>query len=347
MRMAVFGAGAVGAYVGGHLAHAGYDVTLVDFWPAHIDAMRANGLELSGPEGTTRVRPRVLGIGEVSSLVKSAPLDVVFVSVKSYDTEWITTLARSYLADDGCVVSLQNCLNEETIARTVGAGRTLGCVVASISVALFEPGRVRRERARRTEGHNVFRVGELDGSTSARAREITEALQTVDNATMTSNLIGERWSKLANNAMNSGVAATTGLSARQGMAIPWLRAFMIDLGAEAAGTADRLGHRLEKIGKIEAELFIQASRGNEGARAELDRRMEAQADSGPAERLSSMGQDVLKGRRTEIDFLNGYVVEKGRSAGLPTPANARVVEIVRRIERGSLTPAIGNLQAAP
>jgi 2-dehydropantoate 2-reductase len=343
MRMALLGAGAVGGYVGGYLAHAGHDVTLIDLWPAHIEAMRTSGLELSGPEGATRVTPRVLGIGEVSSLVKSAPIDVAFVSVKSYDTEWIATLIKPYLAKDGCIVSLQNCLNEETIARVIGRERTLGCVVASISVALFEPGRIRRERARRTEGHNVFRVGELDGRTSERASLIAEALQSVDNATVTTNLIGERWSKLANNAMNSGIGATSGLSAKQGIAHPVLRAFMIDLASEAAGIADRLGHRLEKIAKLDARLFVRTANGNQDARAELEQKLIALADTLPSERLSSMGQDVRKGRRTEIDFLNGYVVDKGLEAGMPTPANARVVEIVHRIEREELKADLGNL----
>jgi 2-dehydropantoate 2-reductase len=143
--------------------------------------------------------------------------------------------------------------------------------------------------------------------------------------------------------MNSGIAATTGLSAKQGLANPLLRSFMIDLATEAVSVAAALGHRLEKIGKIDAGLFAKAAAHEGTARAELDLRLEAQSDSGPAERLSSMGQDVQKGRRTEIDFLNGYVVEKGREVGIPTPANARVVEIVRRIERGSLAPDIRNV----
>jgi 2-dehydropantoate 2-reductase len=347
MRIAVLGAGAVGGYVGGFLTDAGYDVTLVDLWPAHIEAIRSNGLELSGPEGKTVAKPRILGIGEVSSLVRTDPIDIAFVSVKSYDTEWLTTLIKPYLAEDGCVVSLQNCLNEDVIARVIGPEHTLGCVVASISVELFEPGRIRRERERRTEGHNVFRVGELDGRMSARAAFIAEALGKVDNATVTTNLSGERWSKLASNAMNSGVAATTGLSAKQGMAEPELRAFMIDLATEAVTVGTALGHRLERVGKIDAQIFAKAGHGDTDARAEIDRLFGELADPRPAKRLSSMGQDVQKGRRTEIDFLNGYVVDKGREAGIPTPANARVVEIVRRVQRGVLSPQPANILGQP
>jgi 2-dehydropantoate 2-reductase len=346
MHVTIFGAGAVGGYVGGLLADSGYDITLVDMWQAHVDAIRDKGLEVSGPEGSVVARPKALTIGEFTSTVFERPIDIAFVCVKSYDTEWIATLLKPHLAPQGYAVSLQNCLNESTLARVVGPKRTLGCVVASISVELFEPGRIRRERERRTEGHSVFRVGELDGSDSARARLVCEMLNSVDNARVTTNLQGERWSKLANNAMNSGIAATTGLSAKQAMAMPELRPQMIDLAAETFAVGTALGHKLEKVGRVDATLYVQAIRGDAAARAQIDAILAAQGDPRPATRLSSMGQDISKKRRTEIDFLNGYVVAMGREAGVATPANARIVRLVKEIELGRLAPHPGNLQAA-
>jgi 2-dehydropantoate 2-reductase len=346
MRLAIFGAGAVGGYVGGLLSHAGCEVTLVDMWNANVEAIRKRGLEISGPEGSLTGYPQALTIGEFTSTVRGGPIDVALISVKSYDTEWIATLLKHHLAKDGCAVSLQNCLNEGTISDVVGAERTLGCVVASISVELFEPGRIRRERARRTEGHSVFRVGELDGSLSSRAQSLCDLLHNVDNAKVTGNLQGERWSKLANNAMNSGIAATTGLSAKQGMADPQLRPFMIDLASETVAVGTALGHDLERVGKIDADLYRKCANGDLTARASIDAALVEQADPRPASRLSSMGQDIAKGRRTEIDFLNGYVVSMGRRAGIETPANARVVELVHRIQAGQLAPHIDNLRSA-
>ena len=122
-RIAIVGAGALGGYVGGTLAQLGHDVTLIDAWPGHIETIRARGLELDGmtpAEKFTVTRARTMHLTEVQSLAK-APVDVAMVAVKSYDTAWATALIAPYLAPEGFVVSLQNCLNEETIAGIVGS----------------------------------------------------------------------------------------------------------------------------------------------------------------------------------------------------------------------------------
>src|SRR4051794_28175746 len=127
-RIAFIGAGAVGGYVGGHLAGNGHDVTLIDPWPEHVEAIRSRGLELYGvtPEERRTVQAKTMHLTEVQGLAKEKPIDIAFVSVKSYDTEWATMLIRPYLAPEGFVVSLQNCINEERIAGIVGWGKTLG-----------------------------------------------------------------------------------------------------------------------------------------------------------------------------------------------------------------------------
>src|SRR5579864_9800639 len=102
-RIAFVGAGAVGGYVGGHLAHFGEDVTLIDPWPEHIEAIRARGLELDGMTAEERfavTAAKTMHLTEVQSLAKQKPIDIAFVSVKSYDTEWATMLIRPYLAPE-------------------------------------------------------------------------------------------------------------------------------------------------------------------------------------------------------------------------------------------------------
>jgi len=213
-RIVMLGAGAVGGYVGGHLALHGHDVTLIDFWSENIEAIRKNGLELSGMTLEERQvsHPKTMHLHEVASLAKQAPVDIAFVTMKSYDTEWITQLIKPYLAPGGYVVSLQNCINEERIANIVGWGRTLGCIASRISVELFEPGKIRRQAPKGAASHTVFRVGEVHGLPTERAKRVAELLGVVDGAKVTSNLWGERWSKLCHNAMRNGVAAATGLA---------------------------------------------------------------------------------------------------------------------------------------
>ena len=133
-RIAVVGAGALGGYVGGTLAHFGHDVTLIDAWPEHVETVRKRGLELDGltAEEQFTTRPKIIHLTEVQGLAKT-PVDVAMVAVKSYDTLWATALIAPYLSEQGFVVSLQNCMNEETIAGVVGWGRTVGAVASMIS----------------------------------------------------------------------------------------------------------------------------------------------------------------------------------------------------------------------
>ena len=94
-RIAVVGAGALGGYVGGTLAHLGHDVTLIDAWPEHVETIRSRGLELDGvtPEERFVVRKaKTLHLTEAQHLAKERPIDIAFISMKSYDTEWATTM---------------------------------------------------------------------------------------------------------------------------------------------------------------------------------------------------------------------------------------------------------------
>src|SRR3981081_2663645 len=134
-------AGAIGGYTGGNLAHNGFDVTLIDPWPEHIETIRRDGLALEGitPDEFVLARPKTLHLTELQHLSKERPIDIAFISVKSYDTEWAATMIRQYLAPTGYVVSLQNCINEERIAGHVGWGRTVGAMPAVPWAALHAP----------------------------------------------------------------------------------------------------------------------------------------------------------------------------------------------------------------
>ena len=213
-RIAVVGAGALGGYVGGSLAHLGHDVTLIDAWPEHVETIRARGLELDGVTPAERFTVRnakTLHLTEVQSLAKT-PFDLAMVSVKSYDTAWATALIAPYLSSTGFIVSLQNCLNEETIAGIVGWGRVVGVVASLISVDMYEAGRIRRTVAKGGDKHTVFRVGEPHGRVTARVEELVDWLRGIDSSKATTNLWGERWSKLVQNGMGNGVTAATGLT---------------------------------------------------------------------------------------------------------------------------------------
>jgi 2-dehydropantoate 2-reductase len=334
-RIGIMGSGAIGSVVGGLLTRAGHDVTLIDQWPAHVDAMKANGLRLSGTCGDHVVKVRALHLYEAQAIEE--PFDVIFLAVKSYDTDWATLFALRHLAEpDGVMVDFQNGMNDERVAALAGRERTLGCVI-TISAGLYEPG-----HAMRTDTGAVgFKIGELDGRQTPRVDQLVRILNDVAPTRATTNLPGERWSKLAVNCMANPLAGLSGYGSAEIRTETTPRRIAIHIAAEVIGVGRAAGHEVEPIFGIGPQRFVDAANGRGLDTLEAD--MAAGAGSLAGGRPSLL-QDVMRGRRTEIDELNGYVVEAGRRFGVPTPVNEAVVREVHRHGVGRLKPDPRNLE---
>ncbi len=263
------------------------------------------------------------------------------VAMKSYDTAWATALILPYLSPEGFVVSLQNCLNEETIAGIVGWGRTVGVVASQISVDLFEPGRIRRTVAKGGDKYTIFRVGEPHGRITSRVEELVQWFKGIDSAKATSNLWGERWTKLVQNGMGNGVTAATGLTSGDCLRNDSIRRFQIRLAGEGIRVGQALGYQLEKVRGLDPERLAAANEGDAAAMKEIEAALIPKAGANPRGDIQrpSMAQDILKGRRTEIDAMNGFIAAKGAAAGVPAPSHVRLTEVVTRVERGELKPS--------
>jgi 2-dehydropantoate 2-reductase len=339
-KIAIMGVGAVGGYAGAHMVQAGEDVTLIDPWPEHVEHMRKHGLRVTHardvPEFTVPVR--ALHVTDAQQLAKENPVDIAFVCMKSYDTPWATMLIQQYLAPDGYVVSLQNCMNEETIASIVGWGKTLGCIASRITVNLPAPGHIHRGAGKGGAAHTVFRTGEVHGRITERAEEICRLVGYADSAKTTNNLWGERWSKLVANAMGNGISACTGLSGREALESEPIRRFSTRLGSEAIRVGQALGYQLEDILHLPPETIACAGEGDEEAMRVCDEERFKLEGKTAAGQRPSMGQDMEKGRRTEIEFLNGFVAREGAKVGIACKANAVLTDIVKRVERNELKP---------
>jgi 2-dehydropantoate 2-reductase len=339
-KIAIVGTGAVGGYAGAHMAQAGEDVTFIDPWPEHVEHMRKHGLRVSHamnvPEFTVPVR--ALHITDAQQLAKEKPVDIAFVCMKSYDTAWATMMIRQYLSPNGYVVSLQNCMNEETIAGIVGWGKTLGCIASSITVNLPDPGHIHRGAGKHGAAHTVFRAGEVHGRVTPRAQEVCRLVATADSAKVTDNLWGERWSKLVANVMGNGLSACTGLPGGQILQNEPIRRFGVRLGSEAIRVGQALGYALEEILHLPPDTIARAGEGDEAAMGIYVEQRFKDAKKTSAEQRPSMGQDMQKGRRTEIEYLNGFVVREGEKVGLACRANAVLTDIVTRVEKGELKP---------
>src|SRR5580704_14441039 len=333
-RVAVIGAGAIGGYTGGHLAHNGFDVTLIDPWPEHIETIRRDGLAIEGvtEEEYVCAKPKTMHLTEVQDLTKHKPIDIAMVAVKSYDTEWATMLIAQYLAPDGYVVSLQNCMNEERIAGIVGPDKTVGVIPALLGAELYAPGRVRRTAAKGSSPYEIYRAGELHGRITKRIEELADMIRTIDSVKATTNLWGERWSKLCVNDMNRDDK---------------IRRLSIRLAGEGVRVGQALGYQLEHIRMHEPEVIARAAEGDRAALDEVESAILAALQSNTRSELArpSMGQDMLKGRRTEIDYINGVIAAKGQEVGRPAPTHVKLVEKVKQVEVGKIPAKPDNLYA--
>jgi 2-dehydropantoate 2-reductase len=337
-RIVVIGAGAIGGYAGGHMTRAGHDVTLVDAWPEHVEYMREHGIQIAGmtPEEKFSIPVRALHITDVQRFAKEKPVDIAFVCVKSYDTEWATQMIKPYLAPDGFVVSLQNCINEERIAAIVGWGRTLGCIASLVAAELTHAGHIQRTVPMGGDKHIVYRVGEVHGRVTPRALEVADLLRSADSAKVTTNLWGERWSKLVINSMRNGLSAASGLSGNERDLADDPRWLSIRLGSQAVRVGQALGYQLERMLGMEPETLARAGEGSTDSLTEITDILVENAKKRSDDQRPSMAQDMRKGRRTETDFINGFVAEKGAEIGVPAPTHAKMNEAVKRVERGEL-----------
>lgn len=338
----VLGAGAVGSYVGGMLSSAGEDVVLLDAWPDHIEAMRARGLRIETPEGTVNARPRALHLCDAQQIAR-IPVAVAFLCVKLYDTEWATTLLKA-IVPTAPIVTMQNALAEETVARIVGWTRTLGAIAGALDVAMVEPGLVRRSR-RRGLPNPVFKVGELSGRPTTRARAIAELLAKVDTAAVTTQLWDDRWGKLVANAMITGLAAVSGLTSVEVYRCDDTRRLAVALVAEAFALGRELGFAPQPLFGIAPERWFAAAGGDAEVLAEVMRAFEKQSETMVAGATSGTFQDLTKNRRTEVDYFNGFIAAQGATHGVPTPTHAALADLIRRMEAGEERPGERHLAA--
>jgi 2-dehydropantoate 2-reductase len=191
----------------------------------------------------------------------------------------------------------------------------------------------------------VYRVGEVHGRITQRLEELAAMIATVDTVRPTTNLWGERWSKLCVNGMRNGIGASTGLSGNGMDRHDRIRRLSIRLGGEAVRVGQALGYQLEHIRMHDPETLARAGEGDPKALDEVESQILAEAGSNTRSDLQrpSMGQDMLKGRRTEIDFINGLIAEKGAETGRPAPTHVKLIEAVKRVEHGQVLAAPENL----
>jgi 2-dehydropantoate 2-reductase len=330
-RIAVLGTGAQGAGIGADLVRAGLDVTFIEQWPAHVEAMRDRGIEVRMPDRTEVTPVTAYHLCEVATLRE--PFDIVFVLVKAYDTRWACELIKPLLAADGVVVGLQNGMSIDDVASIVGVERTVGAVIEMAS-NMFDPGIVNRQTP---PEKSWFAVGAFDPAHRAKAEAVQAVLSHAGTVEVSDDIRSSKWMKLIANAGELVPSAILDLPLEAAMDLPGVHEFMIECGREAARAAVADGATLVPIFGMTHDDVTTPDQYAEDLLG-----MVRSHFSLPDTRTTVL-QDWMKGRRAEVDEVNGLVVEVAARTGGSAPLNERTVRLAHAIEAGTLIGSPSNI----
>ena len=337
MRIHIIGAGAMGSLYGGLLARAGCEVTLVDWWRAHMAAVVERGLRLSGISGDEVLPLRAIWLpeeggeagdagedvldGALNGAVGEADMAIIFADANS--TAKAARAAKRLLKPGGYALTLQNGIgNIEALEAELGSGRVVGGL-SYHSAAMVEPGHAVHTHRGPTWLGELGGFGELDsGMESARLVELAEILKSAGfEPTIVGDIMGQIWTKFIHNCAINPISAVSGL-----------RVGEISRVAEA----DLLQSKI-----IEEALAVVAAKGikltDADPMASIKKFCLAKFNK------PSMQQHMEGGRRTEIDALNGALVREGEALGIPTPYNRAITWMVKAREAERMQ----NLHGAP
>ena len=314
MRVAVIGAGAIGSVVGGLLARAHEDVTLIGRRP-HVDAVNRNGLRIDGALGTLQVRV------SAAEALDFRP-DLALLTVKTQGVAATARAVAPYVVGVPVVTMQNGVRSDELVADELGTEGILSCVVM-FGATYLEPGSVTYAPP------GTLVLGAPFGAIDERTRTVAAILNKAVPTRLTANIAGAHWTKLIVNE-NNALPAVTGLSIQDVNRRPALRRLSVLMMQEAVATIAAAGIRLVSLPGLSAPVLRAMLRLPLPAASRLLGLLSRSLGKTPA--LGSTLQSVRRGERTEIDYLNGEVVALGKRTGTPTPYNAAVVELVHEVE---------------
>jgi 2-dehydropantoate 2-reductase len=338
LRVLVVGCGGIGGVIAGHLFHLGSDVTVLSRNASIVDAIHARGLVLQGDSPLGRVN----GTALTDLPVTARPFDAIVLATQPPQVEEAARSVLHHLAPDGALVCLQNGLCELRLADLAGRDRVVGAIV-SWGATMVEPGVVDRTSS------GGFVLGRLDGAIDERLVRLGHMLESVGPVTLTSNLLGARWSKLAMNCAVSSLGTIGGDRLGPLLAHRFVRRLALEVMTEVVEVARAEGIVLEKVsGTLDLDWLALTDSEKDsrlGSPTLVTKHALMLAVGTRYRRLrSSMLQALERGHAPAVDFLNGEVVERGGALGVPTPVNASVREAVWRLARGPERPSIQALE---
>jgi 2-dehydropantoate 2-reductase len=330
MRIAIYGAGSLGTILGAYLARGGVEADLITRNEEHIAALQANGAKVVGKVTFT------VPVKALLPTQMEGTYDLIFLLTKQQENPSVAQYLKQYLAPDGMLCTMQNGLPEPQLTEILGKGRVSGCTIGwgatrkgpGVSELTSEPDSL------------SFNLGMIEDLDQEPLQRIAQILQNMGTVEIEKNFLGARWSKLLINTAFSGVATVVGGTFGDVIDNKGARILVQRVMKECMDAAQALNVTIEPVqGKDIVKLFNYSH----PIKKWLSFHLIPFAMKKHRALKPSMLQDIEKGKPCEVGAINGVLSEQARRAGVPTPINDKVIDVITRIEKGELHPEIGNL----
>lgn len=330
MRTAIYGAGSLGTIMGAYLTKAGVPVELINRNKKHVEALQKNGATITGTV-CMNVPVKAYMPEEMSGTY-----DIIFLMTKQLDNKKTAAMLRDYLAEDGILCTLQNGLPEPDLAEILGASRVVGCTVAwgatlkgpGISELTSEPDSL------------TFGLGKMAEVPEQKLLQVKSVLEKMCPVEIEDNFMGVRFSKLLINAAFSGMSAVLGCTFGEAAENKASRRCVQMLIKECIDVAAAAGIR---IAPVQGKDIVKLLDYRNPIKKKISFLIIPIAIKKHSRLKASMLQDLEKGKPCEVDAINGVVCRFGKRYHVATPYNDKVVEVIRRMEKGEKKPGFDNL----
>jgi len=336
MRVAIYGAGAMGTVLGAYITKAGYDIDLINRNKDHVNGLNERGATITG---TLNMVQRVHALLPEDM---TTPYDIILLMTKQRLNREIVTFLQSHLTKTGVICTMQNGIPEPGIAAIIGADRTIGCTM-SWGASFIGHGVVELT-TEPSYDTLTFSIGKYGNNDQTLFDYIVTLLQTMGKVTVEENFIGARWSKLLINAAFSGLSVLSNATFGELSKDRTSRRYALRIIKECIDVANAAKIKMEPL---QGKDIVKLMDYNNWFKQQFSLFLLPIAMRKHKNIKSSMLRDLERGYPTEVDDINGVVCSYGKQFNVPTPINDAIVSITRRLESGELISSWDNMNLLP
>lgn len=325
----VIGAGAIGGITAALLRKNGYDVEIVCKYEDYASIIREQGLEVSGVCGNFKIKiPAYASISEVKN-----KKDIILHATKATEMIEAASTVKPLMTDNGYVISMQNGICEDELASVLGYDKVIGCVTGW-GATMESYGKLVMTST------GDFILGYPHKKSDKYLNNVASFLSAVVPVKTTDNILGHLYSKLIINSCITSLGAICGLYLGKMLSIRKIRKIFIEIIREAVAVADKMDLKIEVFGgRLDFKDFVK----NEGLISDLKRHLLIRIIGFRYRKLKSSSlQSLERGKPTEVDYFNGYIVKNADRMGVPVPVNRAIVNMIHQIEQKKRKISVDN-----